>query len=134
MSWSINPYSTGLTAGTAQVSAKYPLDKLTLIESSLVHPTHSDGFVDRGDPVYCNGIVGVCEKSATAATDYVTVATKGIWNLTATAASAITVGTQIYIVNASGALTTSNSSATAFGKALGALASGSGVIPIAVGL
>ncbi|MBU2072793.1 MAG: hypothetical protein KKA68_21370, partial [Gammaproteobacteria bacterium] len=58
---------------------------LTFLESELFHPYHSDGLVDKGDPVVAQTstgcIVGVAFKSAAAATDLIAIDTEGIWGL-----------------------------------------------------
>jgi len=131
--WTKNPYAAGKTAGT-EVS---PIDHglaITVLESLLTHPTHADGFVDKGDPVVFNSLVGVAKVGAAAATDYVAVATGGIWNLTVvedeTANHAI--GEPVYITSA-GVLETDASGNTLFGYLMAALLSGvTGVRPVAV--
>ena len=74
----------GLSAGD-QVSSTGEGRHLTFLESELFHPYHSDGFVDKGDPVVAQTstgyIVGVAFQSATAATDKITIDTEGIWSL-----------------------------------------------------
>ncbi len=53
-------------------------EHLDFLESDLVHPTHADGFADKGDPISVNNsITGVVVgRSATAATDRVVVDVK----------------------------------------------------------
>ena len=43
-------YPTGGTAGS-QVSSTGEGRHIKVLESTLTHPTHTDGFVDKGDPV-----------------------------------------------------------------------------------
>lgn len=72
---------TGEAAGN-EASSTYEGRYLSFVESDLVHPYHSDGFVDGGDPVLVgNNIVGVAMSSASAATDIISVDTEGIWYL-----------------------------------------------------
>lgn len=72
---------TGRTAGE-EGSSTFEGRYLTVVESELTHPYHSDGFVDKGDPVmYGANIVGVAMSSAAAATDLITIDTEGIWYL-----------------------------------------------------
>ncbi len=144
-----NGYIAGLTAGT-EVSSTYEGRHVNLLESTLTHPYHDDGLVDKGDPVVCGNIVGVAMQSASAATDYITVDTEGIWNLTAYAEGsdgsadgynvAIAVGDLLYIDTTAlgkgiGTLSKQSDpgSNKPFGVALGAVSSGSsGVIAIKV--
>ena len=46
---------------------------LTFEESFLVHPSHTDGFVFKGDPVVVGRIVGVAFNEAFAATELVAI-------------------------------------------------------------
>lgn len=72
---------TGEAAGN-EASSTYEGRYLSFVESDLVHPYHSDGFVDGGDPVLVgDNIVGVAMSSAAAATDIISVDTEGIWYL-----------------------------------------------------
>jgi hypothetical protein len=98
------------TAGD-EISSTYEGRYLTLLESELVHPYHSDGFVDKGDPVcFCLTAtptdygwgVGVAMNSASAVTDKITVDTEGIWALQVYAEddsgnSAVNVGDALYM-------------------------------------
>ncbi|MCK9579355.1 MAG: hypothetical protein M0Q92_02755 [Methanoregula sp.] len=101
---------------------------VTFVESDLVHPTHTDGLADKGDPVNIGNIVGVVDSaSPTAATDLVTVDTEGIWYLNVVASddagtSAVVLGDQLFI--ASGIIS-KKAGGIPFGKAMGAL-TGSG--------
>lgn len=69
-----------------EISSTYEGRYLTFLESELYHPYHSDGYVDKGDPVVAQTttgkIVGVAMASASAATDKITIDTEGIWALT----------------------------------------------------
>ena len=81
----VYPAKNGLTAGE-EISSTYEGRHITVLESELFHPYHSDGYVDKGDPVVVltstGYIVGVAFASATAETDQIAVDTEGIWNLT----------------------------------------------------
>ncbi len=72
---------TGEAAGN-EASSTYEGRYVSVVESELTHPYHSDGFVDGGDPVmYGANIVGVAMSSASAATDIISIDTEGIWYL-----------------------------------------------------
>lgn len=79
---------------------------LSIEESLLTHPSHTDGLVDHGDPVVFGGAngygVGVAFTSAAAATDVIALDTEGIWYLSVVASddtgvSAVDEGDVIYI-------------------------------------
>jgi hypothetical protein len=125
--------ATGRSAGE-EGSSTYEGRYLTFAESDLIHPAHTDGFVDKGDPVNAGGIVGVALGSAAAATDLIAVETEGIWYLNVVASddagtSAVSIGDDLYI--ATGILS-KKASGTFFGKALGALAGSATAALIAV--
>jgi len=94
--------ATGRTAGT-EISSTYEGRHITIEESLLAHPTHTDGFVDKGDPVLLGeDIIGVALLSAAAATDFISIDTEGIWFLSALAEndwgdSAIAPGDALYV-------------------------------------
>jgi hypothetical protein len=76
-----NYLATGRSAGE-ECSSTYEGRHITIEESYLVHPYHSDGLVDKGDPVLLGeNIVGVAFESAAAATDLIAIDTEGIWFL-----------------------------------------------------
>ena len=81
----VYPAKDALTAGD-EISSTYEGRHLTFLESELFHPYHSDGYVDKGDPVVAQTstgyIVGVALASAAAATDYIAIDTEGIWVMT----------------------------------------------------
>ena len=113
--FSTTGYINALDAGT-EVSSTYEGRHVNVVESDMIHPTHADGFVDKGDPILFNDIaqanytgVGVAFASATAATDSIAVDTEGIWNLAVLStndlgSSDIVFGDQIFISIAAGVL------------------------------
>jgi hypothetical protein len=108
-------YANGFPAGT-EVSSTYEGRHIEILESDLTHPSHTDGFVDRGDPIIFNDLaqsnytaVGVALTSAAAATDFIAVDTEGVWNLAVVSSdddgnSAIVYGDQIFIHVTTGVL------------------------------
>lgn len=123
--------ATGKTAGE-ETSSTYEGRHVTLEESLLTHPSHTDGFVDKGDPVIFGGAngygVGVAFLSAAAATDYISIDTEGIWFLNVVASddsgvSAVDEGDVIYINLTTCILSKIKNMATqrVFGYALGDL-------------
>lgn len=52
---------------------------LTFVESAIVHPSHSDGFVDSGDVCVIGRFAGVARIGAAASTDTISVALTGVW-------------------------------------------------------
>jgi hypothetical protein len=76
------PITHPTQAAGNEASSTYEGRYLTVVESELTHPYHSDGFVDKGDPVmHGKNIVGVAMASAAAATDLISIDTEGIWYL-----------------------------------------------------
>jgi hypothetical protein len=127
-------YIVGKTAGTQEVMfGEYTVD---LLESSIVHPSHTDGFVDINDPIVYNtsgdgGLIGVSRASASAATDYVAVAIDGLWNLSVVGSdddgnSTVAIGDDIFINTSTAALSKIRNANTQrhFGKAFGAVTGG----------
>lgn len=130
----VYPIADALTVGD-EISSTYEGRHVTVLESDLIHPTHTDGFVDKRDPVVfgTTGLkaVGVAFVSAAAATDYVAVDTEGIWNLDVVAANdagnvAVAGGDVIYINVSTAVLSKITNQATQipFGIAYGIITSG----------
>jgi predicted RecA/RadA family phage recombinase len=131
------------TPGTAgdEVSSTYEGRHLTFDESQLVHPSHTDGFVNSGDPVVVGeNIVGVAFTSAAAATDLIAIDTEGIWQLSVVATNedgniAVAVGDELFI-NTTTAIISKNPNKNTqqrFGYALYPITSGAtDVIPVKV--
>jgi len=132
--YGVYPIADALDPGD-EISSTYEGRHITLLESDLVHPTHADGFVDKGDPVVSAtgrpAIVGVAFKNAAAATDQIAIDTEGIWNLDVVAtddagANAVAGGDCIYINTTTAVLSKISNQATQvpFGYALGIVTSG----------
>ena len=123
-----------------ELSSTYEGRHLTFLESELTHPTHTDGFVNKADPVVVGHIVGVAFTSAAAATDLVAIDTEGIWNLDVVAANdegndAVAAGDEIYINTTTAVLSKIASADTQvpFGYAIGVVTAGeTGAIAVKV--
>jgi predicted RecA/RadA family phage recombinase len=114
--------ATGHSAGE-ESSSTYEGRHLTFEESLLTHPVHTDGFVDKGDPVNVGDIVGVAFTGADAATDQVAIDTEGVWFLNVVASddtgtSAVALGDQLYINTG---VISKRASGIPFGKAMSLL-------------
>ncbi len=129
--------ATGHSAGE-ECSSTYEGRHLTLEESLLNHPSQTDGFALKGDPVLDAGgenIVGVALKSGFAATDLISIDTEGIWFLTVTATndwgdSAVQLGDEIFISITNPVLSKFRNKNTHqhFGYALGDVATGTSAV------
>lgn len=119
-----------------EVSSTYEGRHVELLESDLVHPTHTDGLVNKGDPIVsatgAPNIVGVAFRSADADTDRIAIDTEGIWSLDVVATgdgggSDVAGGDIIYINTTTAILSKISNQATqvVFGTAYGIITSGS---------
>ena len=128
------PVADALNPGD-QISSTFEGRHLTLLESDLVHPTHADVFVDKGDPVVSAtgkpAIVGVAFESALVATQRIAIDTEGIWVLDVVASddagnSAVAGGDLIYINTTTAVLSKISNQTTQvpFGYALGIITGG----------
>lgn len=107
---------------------KQPGNIIDVVESALVHPTHTDGLVNSGDPCVVGQLPGVAEIDAGASTDTIPVLVKGVVNVSVTGTdnvgnSAVAFGDKLYIDGATAAITKNNTKVP-FGIALGAVTSG----------
>jgi len=123
-----NPYTNSYEAVAGrEISSTLIGRHVNIEEAQLIHPTHADGLVDKGDPVAFWDGAGVALQSATAATDSIPVDTEGIWRLSVTntgvnAFGDIKVG-QVLFIDASGVIFDEWSTSFAiFGLALEAIA------------
>jgi len=127
----VNIDMTGRSAGD-EISSTYEGRYITVLESALTHPTHTDGFVDGGDAVLLgNETVGVALSSAAAATDYITIDTEGIFALVVQGVNdagnvAVAEGDEVYINRTTCVLSRISNFAThqPFGYALSPVVSG----------
>jgi hypothetical protein len=135
-----NLYDCTTKSAGDEISSTYEGRHVTMLESYLTHPTHADGFVDKGDPCLWGNCVGVAFTSATAATDYIALDTEGIWALSVVATnaggnSAVAIGDEIYINKATCILSKDATPGTHqfFGNAQSILATGTtGIVAVKV--
>ena len=126
-----NLYDEYTVAGK-EVSSTYEGRHVTYLESYLTHPSHTDGFVDKGDPVVAGDIIGVALGSAATANDEIAIDTEGIWALDVVATDqdgnvAVARGDEIFINTSTAVLSKNYDKNTQqhFGYALTTLNSGS---------
>ena len=100
-----NPYYDPYAEKGEEISSTFGGRHVNILEGDLVHPAHTDGFVDKGDPVSF-GIgamgqgVGIAFMSARATTDIIPVDTEGIWRCEVVVEFGIIVGQIIFITSA----------------------------------
>lgn len=100
-----NPYYNPAAGKGEEVSSTFGGRHVDILEGDLVHPAHSDGFVNKGDPVsFGIGIqgqgVGVAFRSAQSTSDIIAVDTEGIWRCEVVAEFAMIVGQVVFITSA----------------------------------
>jgi predicted RecA/RadA family phage recombinase len=124
------PYVMTTKSAGDEISSTYEGRHVECQESDIVHPSHTDGFVDKGDPVLMGKLVGVAFRDAAAATDIIAVDTEGIWALSVVAdndagGSAVARCDRIYINKTTAVLSKIENPATnePFGIALSTLTS-----------
>lgn len=84
-----NPYYDPYRSAGEEISSTGEGRHIQILESDLVHPDHTDpvtgaNLVQKGDPVAFWDGVGVALRTASAATDVITVDTEGVWRLSVT--------------------------------------------------
>ncbi len=116
------PYEEqGYVNGLA-VQYRGQVSPIDVLETDLVHPTHSDSLVDQYDPVVSVGLVGVARTAAAANTDYIPVDRSGLYVLPVVPQdgdgnSAINHGDRVYI-NKTTAILSKDDTGLPFGVAL----------------
>lgn len=135
------PYVMTAKSAGDEISSTYEGRHIDCQESDLVHPTHTDNLVDKGDPVLMGAnTVGVAFDSALLATNVIAVDTEGIWALTVLrqdelGASNIARGDQIFINKTTAVLSkiANKNTHQSFGYALSTLTAGdSGIVAVKV--
>lgn len=125
----VTPYDSTYFHAGGEISSTAEGRYVSIYESLLVHPAHTDGFVDKGDPVVVSQLVGIALRSASSATDVITVETEGIWWLDVYAydnlgwLGTINVGDMLYIDPVT-ALVSNDWEDIPFGHALGPVTAG----------
>jgi predicted RecA/RadA family phage recombinase len=111
---------------------------VTVVESILVHPTHSDGLVNGGDQIVVGSLVGVAFEDAAATTDSIDISREGVFNLSVIGTdsggnSAVAIGDKLFIDSGANAAITKNNTKTEFGIAMAAVNAGAtATIPVLV--
>lgn len=126
----LNPYLNVIASKGEEISSTYAGRHVNILEGDLVHPAHTDGFVDKGDPVsfgigmFGQG-VGIALRSAQADHDIIPVDTEGIWRCEVTCQWDMIVG-QIVFITSAGILVDwpDNDECHIFGYALQPIAAG----------
>ena len=100
-----NPYYNTRALAGEEVSSTIEGRHVNILEGDLVHPAHTDGFVNKGDPVsfgigWFGQGVGVALRSAQSITDVIPVDTEGIWRMLVVAEWDVVVGQIIFITSA----------------------------------
>ena len=138
MAASLNPYLNPYAEAGEEVSSTGGGRHVDILEGDLVHPSHTDGFVDKGDPVSF-GIgalgqgVGIAFMSASADTDVIPVDTEGIWRCEVVAQWDMIVG-QVVFIDSTGVLLDwpADDETHVFGYTLQPLLAGTGTIAVKV--
>ena len=73
------PYDATYAHAGGEISSTLEGRYVNIIEELVVHPAHADGFVDKGDPVVIQMLVGIALKSASSVDDVIVVETEGVW-------------------------------------------------------
>ena len=105
MDASLNPYLNPYAVKGQEISSTNEGRHINILEGDLVHPAHTDGFVDKGDPVsfgigWAGLGVGIALKSASANTDIIPIDTEGIWRCEVVAQWNMIVGQLVFITSA----------------------------------
>jgi len=133
-----NPYLDILAVKGQEISSTFGGRHVNILEGDLVHPAHTDGFVNKGDPVSF-GIgalgqgVGIALMSASANTDVIPVDTEGIWRCEVVAQWDMIVG-QVVFIDSTGVLVDwpADDETHVFGYTLQPLLAGTGTIAVKV--
>ena len=138
MDASLNPYLNPYAVKGQEISSTNEGRHINILEGDLVHPAHTDGFVDKGDPVsfgigWAGLGVGIALKSASANTDIIPIDTEGIWRCEVVAEWDMIVGQLVFITSA-GVLVDwpPDENTHIFGYTLQPLLAGTGTIAVKV--
>jgi hypothetical protein len=135
------PYDMTNKSAGDEISSTYEGRHVEALESDLTHPSHTDGFVDKGDAcIMGDALVGVALSGAAAATDIIALDTEGLWALSVVGSdddgnSAVARGDRIYINTTTCVLSKIRANATQrlFGIAASTLTGGTtGVVAVKV--
>ena len=138
MAASLNPYLNPYAVKGEEVSSTGDGRHINILEGDLVHPAHTDGFVDKGDPVSFGigwfGLgVGIALMTASADTDVIPVDTEGVWRCEVVAEWDMIVG-QLVFISSAGVLVDwpPDENTHIFGYTLQPLLAGTGTIAVKV--
>ena len=138
MDASLNPYLNPYAVKGEEVSSTGGGRHVNILEGDLVHPAHTDGFVDKGDPIsfgigWAGMGVGIALKSASANTDVIPVDTEGIWRCEVVAQWDMIIG-QLVFISSTGVLVDwpADEDTHIFGYTLQPLSAGTGTIAVKV--
>ena len=100
-----NPYLDLNALKGDEVSSTLGGRHVNILEGDLIHPAHTDGFVDKGDPVsfgigWFGQGAGIALRSASADTDIIPVDTEGAWRCEVNAQWAMIIGQIVFITSA----------------------------------
>jgi len=104
MSAALNPYLDPYAVKGDEVSSTYAGRHVNILEGDLVHPVHTDGFVDKGDPVsfgigWFGQGAGIALMSAQSDHDIIPVDTEGIWRCEVVCVWDLVVGQIVFITS-----------------------------------
>ena len=102
MEASLNPYLNPYAVAGQEISSTNEGRHVNILEGDLVHPAHTNGFVNKGDPVsfgigWAGLGVGIALKTASADTDVIPIDTEGIWRLSVVAVNPVVIGQALFI-------------------------------------
>lgn len=134
-----NPYFNPYRVAGEEISSTMGGRHVAILESDLVHPSHSDGFVNKGDPVsfgigWAGCGVGIAMVSASHADEVITIDTEGIWGCEVVVSEDTLILGQMLFITSAGVIVDwpPDEFCHIFGYALESLEVGTGIISVKV--